>query len=700
MSFVSWRNAFKPYVAGLFAAILFGSPLAASVSDRVGGEAVNAVLVTAENGVAPDATTLSAGLDVTLGQGWKTYWRSPGEVGLAPQISWEGSTNVASVDFLWPAPTRFRAFGIENFGYAEHVTFPLQITLETPGAPTTLRASVDLLICSDICVPQTLDLSLDVPVGSGIDGNAADLIAAAAGRVPDAEAAGLVPGRAHFDPEGATLTVTARSENAFRDPDIFPELDGVAFGAPDIRLGESGRLLWTRLPVLSAGSDPTDLRVTITDGNRAGTVRPPLIDDAIPPPFALDRVVPGLNELARIALVAFLGGLILNVMPCVLPVLSIKISAALKRNDGAPRQARIGFLVSALGVIAFMAVLAAGTILARAAGLSVGWGLQFQSPVFLAAMIGLLTLFSANLLGLFEITLPTSWMTALARREMRPGYGGDFATGAFTAILATPCSAPFLGTAIAFALAGRGIDIVMVFTALGLGLSMPYLVLAVRPSLLRALPKPGPWMMIVKAALGLSLSITVAWLIWVLAGVAGNRAAGLVTALTTMAVLGAWQSHHLPRPVAIAGLGIAVAGVLAAPVLTISEPTPAARTGTVWQTFDRSRISKLVSEGEIVFVDVTADWCLTCKANKALVLDRGEVAKALAASEIVPMQADWTRSDPTISRYLEAHGRFGIPFNIVYGPGAPEGLPLPEILTTEAVLDALSAAATRTQVGR
>ncbi|WP_234822719.1 protein-disulfide reductase DsbD family protein [Palleronia aestuarii] len=697
---MSVRHGFRLYVAALIAVILSGAPLAASVSDRVGGEAVNAVLVTAEDGVAPDATTLSAGLDVTLGDGWKTYWRSPGEVGLPPAISWDGSTNVASVDVLWPAPTRFRAFGIENFGYAERVTFPLQITLETPGAPAALRASVDLLICSDLCVPQTLDLALDMPEGAGIDGEAADLIAAAVARVPDAEAAGLTPGSAHLDSEEATLTVTARSERAFRNPDAFPELDGAAFGAPDIRLGESGRLLWARFPVLSAASGTTDLRVTITDGDRAGTVRPPRIDEAIPPPFALDRVVLGSNDLFRIALIAFLGGLILNVMPCVLPVLSIKIATALKIHDGAPRRARIGFLVSALGVMAFMAVLAAGTILARAAGLSVGWGLQFQNPVFLAAMIGLLTLFSANLLGLFEITLPASWMTALARRETRPGYGGDFATGAFTAILATPCSAPFLGTAIAFALAGRGIDIVMVFAALGLGLALPYLGLAMRPSLLRALPKPGPWTMVVKVALGLSLLFTVAWLIWVLSGVAGHPTAGLVTAFAAMTVLCLWQSHRLTRSVAIAGLGIAGAGMLTVPALTISEPVPAARTETLWRDFDRSRIPRLVSEGQVVFVDVTADWCLTCKANKALVLDRGEVAEALTAPDVVPMQADWTRSNPAISRYLAAHGRFGIPFNVVYGPGAAEGLLLPEILTTETVLEALSTAASRVQVDR
>ena len=676
-----------------------GQPVIAAVSERLGGEAVSGRLVTAENGVPPDAETLSGGLDLNLGEGWKTYWRSPGEVGIPPAISWEGSKNVASVELLWPMPKRFRAFGIENFGYDKHVTFPLQVRLSDPGAPVALRASVDLLVCSDICVPQTLDLALDLSSGSGIDTASADLIAGAADRVPDAEAAGIEAGTAYIDENRTALTIAVRSNTRFSDPDVFPELEGAAFGAPDIRLGDSGKLLWARLPVLSASDDQADLAVTVTDGLRAGTLATPWADQAPTPPFALDQVVPGMSELAWIALVAFLGGLILNVMPCVLPVLSIKVSSAMSMHGYAPGRVRTGFLASALGVLVFMWVLAAGTILAKSAGFAVGWGLQFQNPVFLAAMIGVLALFAANMFGFFEISLPQSWSTAITRGETRHGYAGDVATGAFAAILATPCSAPFLGTAIAFALAGRAVDVAVVFTALGLGLALPYLLLATRPSLVRALPRPGRWMLGLKIVLGGLLAITAAWLIWVLVGVAGNLTAAFVTGLVVVAIVLASQAHRLPGFIVAASLVAIGAGALAAPVLITTEP-PASVASTQWQPFDRSAIARRVSTGELVFVDVTADWCLTCKANKALVLDRSPVADALAGPDIVPMQADWTRPDPEIARYLESHGRYGIPFNIVYGPGAPNGIALPELLTSDAVLDALRSAESRTRAER
>ena len=684
--------------AALAVASSLAGPARAAVSDAVIEGPVEARLVTAEDGVAPGAATLSAGLQLTLEEGWKTYWRSPGEVGTPPEVAWDGSENVEAVELLWPAPTRFRAFGIENFGYADEVVFPLRVTLAEPGAPAALRAAVSLLVCSDICVPLDLALALDLLSGAGVDAASGALIAEAAARVPDAEAAGLAAGVAHLDAGAATLTVTARSDRPLTAPDVFPELDGVAFGAPDIRLGEGGRTLWAELPILAAGDDAAGLRLTVTDGGRAGTLETPLVATPLSPPFALERIVPGAGELAWIALLALMGGLVLNAMPCVLPVLSIKLSSAMHAHAQEPARVRRGFLVSALGVLAFMWTLAAATILARALGVTVGWGLQFQNPVFLAAMIALLGLFAANMLGLYEIALPQSWTTALARGEARGGYGGDLATGAFAAILATPCSAPFLGTAVAFALAGRALDVAVVFTALGLGLAAPYLAVAVRPSLVRAMPRPGRWMVAAKAVLGLLLLLTAGWLVWVLVGVAGGRVAGLVVAALALALVLLWQAPRLPR----AALGVALAGALAGALAAPAAIAPGSREmaegpgATAWRPFDRAAIASLVSTGEVVFVDVTADWCLTCKANKALVLDRGEVAAALAGDAVTPMRADWTRPDPAISRYLEANGRFGIPFNAVYGPGTPDGIVLPELLSSAAVLDALDAAGRRT----
>ncbi len=680
-------------IATLFAISVSASLVAAAESESFSNPAVEARLISAENGVGPDAASISAGLHLRLGEDWKTYWRSPGEVGLPPTIDWTGSENIAETDFLWPAPERFTAFGIENFGYHDEVVFPIRITLENPGAPARLEARVNLLTCSTVCVPQDFDLALDLPRASGIDTDSATLISAFAARVPDEGGqSGIGIEAAHLDAERFALTITARSDRPFEAPDIFPELgEGTAFGKPDIRLAQGGRLMWARLPVLAATPDLPDLRVTVTDTGRAATLQPAYAEVAPDPPFRIAASVPGLAELAWIAGIAFLGGLILNVMPCVLPVLSIKLSSAMKSGDQSPARIRAGFAVSAFGVLAFMWVLAAATLAARGLGLSVGWGLQFQNPVFLAVMIVVLVIFAANLFGLFKIALPSSWQTRMAQAGGGQGYGGDFATGAFAAILATPCSAPFLGTAVAFALAGRAVDIAVIFTALGLGLSVPYLLIAVFPRLVERLPKPGRWMVVLKIVLGLTLAATAVWLFWVLAGVAGREAAAWTGAFS----LGGAALLALPRLSGRVRLSGAVQSSAAAIVLAgyLSEAdTPTASGATEWAGFDRAAIARHVSTGKTVFVDVTADWCLTCKANKTLVLDRDSVAARLREPGVIAMQADWTRPNEAISRYLESFGRYGIPFNAVYGPGAPEGIVLPELLSSDAVLEALEQA--------
>ncbi len=400
---------------------------------------------------------------------------------------------------------------------------------------------------------------------------------------------------------------------------------------------------------------------------------------------------PAAGEMLWIAALALLGGLVLNVMPCVLPVLSIKLASAVKAGARDRARIRTGFLVAAAGVLAFMWALAAATLAARAAGLSVGWGLQFQNPVFLTAMIALLVLFAANLWGAFEIVLPWSWQNRLARADGTPGHWGDFAAGAFAAVLATPCSAPFLGTAIAVALAGRAVDVAVIFTALGLGLALPYLAVAAAPGAVRLLPRPGRWMLALKFALGGLLALTAAWLFAVLAGVAGGLVAALVALALALAVAAIWQRHRAPRATLPLALGL-VAAAFAAPLLMPPPSAAPAEAATEWTAFDRGDVARRVAAGETVFVDVTADWCLTCKANKALVLDRLPVSDALAAPGVTPMRADWTRPDPAISRYLEGFGRYGIPFNAVFGPAAPDGILLPEILTAEAVIEALGRA--------
>ena len=688
----AWIVRSAAILVWVFAAL----PVAAAQTNAQKTSTVSVQLVTAQDGVGPQAETLSGAVAIDLEPGWKTYWRSPGEVGIPPKLDWQGSQNVDSIQMLWPAPKRFTAFGIENFGYETRVVFPLQIKLIEPGKAVQLTARLDLLVCSEVCVPETLNLSLSLPEQVGQDAVAGQLISDALSLVPNEAQPNWITSVSTFvDPERTELIVEATSTLAFESPDLFPEFGaGTAMGKPDIRLSNGNQKLWARFPINSVNPETwRSVTLSVTDKTKqAFTVSPARLSEPPRAPFELESDNATAITVAWFAVIAVIGGLILNVMPCVLPVLSIKFSSALKSIDKPKREIRAGFLATAGGVMAFMWLLAAILIALKGAGAVVGWGIQFQNPAFLAVMMTVLLAFAGNLFGLFEITIPAGLQT---RMSVFGGTSraGDFATGFFAAMLATPCSAPFLGTAVAFALAGRGVDIFVVFTALGIGLALPYLLVAARPSLASALPKSGRWMLWIKWAMGLLLLGTVIWLAWVMVGVANVTAAvaTILAGLVLVGILAAGVGH--PGRSATA----AVALIIATAISTSYIATPAPRDAPPqeklpWVAFDRPSIARLVSRGHTVFVDVTADWCVTCKANKALVLEREPVATALASPGIILMQADWTQPDDRISRFLEAQGRFGIPFNVVYGPSAPDGIILPEILRSASVLEALQAA--------
>lgn len=674
------RRIFLAFFAWIFCALTLAVPPALGASSLAyQSERITARLITAENAVTPTAGTLSAALEITLAKGWKTYWKAPGAVGYAPELDWSGSANLADATLLFPAPTRFEAFEIENYGYAKAVTFPIQVSLDEIGKSTVLSVSANVLVCAELCVPEMFALSVTLLPGEAVfDTDAAAKIAAAAEKVPGAVIdAGLSEPQFWIAPDASELQVAMRSDSPFgANVQAFPDMGpDASFGPPEVTRSTDAKSVVVRLPILTAPDPLPPLEITLRDGSRAAIFS---ADTPALAPLANE----GSAGLWRIILLALLGGLILNVMPCVLPVLTVKFASALKARDQSPARIRTGFAVSALGVLTFMWALAAVLLAVRAAGGSVGWGVQFQNPVFLGVIITILVGFAANMAGFFEITLPQRLNTSMANMEDGPGLLSDFSTGALAAVLATPCSAPFLGTAVTFALAGSSLDTVAIFTALGVGLALPYLAVALRPTLVQALPKPGAWMEKVKWIMAGLLLATALWLGTVLLGVAGWSVMVLVSALLTGGVLILYAQRSKSIAVALAVAAISVPMVLrpAPPPLAVSSD---------WAVFEQAQIAEYVADGRLVFVDITASWCLTCKANKARVLDRDPVADALQSDDVVAMRGDWTRPDDTILSYLRDHGRFGIPFNIVYGPGAPGGIALPEFLTKDAVLSAL-----------
>jgi suppressor for copper-sensitivity B len=633
------------------------------------------------------------GLQFRLQPGWKIYWRSPGDAGLPPEIDWAGSTNVALGEMRWPVPDRFSFAGLETFGYEGEALFPIAASLPHPGEAAAIRAAVDFLTCRELCVPNHADLALTLPAGATAPGPWRDLIDHADRLVPpDGAAAGVTVTRvtAGTDGKDGVLTLTLEANPPLGRPDVLVEGAGsLGFLAPVAAPDGQLRLVATDNAAAVAALAGKKLSFTVIDRSspadapRAATVT--ATASAAPP-------APG--GLLPILALALLGGFILNFMPCVLPVLSIKLIAMVGAGEKSRAALRLGFLASASGIVASFLLLAVALVAARAAGATIGWGIQFQQPVFLAALAALVTLFACNLLGWFEIVLP--WRLAALARPGGPSLAGSFASGVFATLLATPCSAPFLGTAVGFALAGSAVDILAVFLCLGIGLAAPYLAVALFPAIGRLMPRPGYWMLTLRRILGLMLAGTAGWLILVLAQQAGKTAAlltlGLALAAAASLALGHFRSG-IDRATGRAAALLLVAMLVPASLLSAAPEAAVAEAG--WAPFDPARVAREVAEGHVVFVDVTASWCLTCQANERFVLDSATVHGALSGPGIVALRADWTRPDAQIARYLHGFGRYGIPFNAVYGPAEPDGETLPELLTDATVLDALRRAGAR-----
>jgi suppressor for copper-sensitivity B len=681
----------------LVAAVLvlgWASGADAAATAWVGDGHAAARLITADEAVG-SGSTVDAGLEIRLAPGWHAYWRSPGDAGIAPGVDWAGSENLAKAEIAWPAPTRFSQQGFETAVYNHRVVLPIALTLAQPGRPLSLHAQVAYAACAEICVPYSATLDLTLPAGVASPGPEAGLIAAARAQVPAGPgAAGIalrsasVAGR----PDAALVVALHSEATPFHAPDLFVE--GIADGSPGrpvVEIGEGGRTARFTVPIRGADAaaiDGKSLALTLVDGARSAEL------DATP---VAGTAPAGPSGLLSILAVALLGGLILNVMPCVLPVLSLKLLSVASQAGAARGPARIGLVVTALGVLASFALIAVVLIGLEAAGATVGWGMQFQWPWFIAGMGAVTTLFAASLWGWLPIAAPRFVYDAAARR--RGAHRDAFLTGAFATLLATPCSAPFVGTAVGFALSRGPAEIAVVFLAMGLGFAAPYLAAAAVPRLVGWLPRPGRWMAALCAVLGLALAGTAVWLLFVLAALSGTRAAvGTGVALAIVLLLLMAKSRR-SAPAALARTAsAAAAAVLAAaivwPAFAVGDRAAApALVEGAWRPFDQTEIPRLVGEGKTVFIDVTAAWCLTCKLNEAAVIDRDPVAGRLAGPGIVAMRADWTRPDPAVAAYLKGFGRYGIPFNAVYGPGRPQGEALSELLTSEAVIKALDRAA-------
>ncbi|HEY9078442.1 MAG TPA: protein-disulfide reductase DsbD domain-containing protein [Magnetovibrio sp.] len=692
----------------------FAAPANAASSPWVETD-TTALRIISQTDATGDGDSVTLGLHFKLQDHWKIYWRTPGDAGFPPSVDWNGSYNIKDLQIQWPLPERFSILGFETLGYTDEVVLPFTVKLAQPGDALALSAEISYLACAEICVPYDTTIQFSLPAGTATPSEHAHLINKFQTLVPrtgtqGADALGLKIETAQFrttpgtDDDRGTLYLSARSSTPFQNADAYIEgPEGLAFAKPKVSLSGDGAMAlievgFEGLKAIKAPFDQTELTITLADAPRGAEFK------ATPTPATADTlamadaqalpIAAGPSMIVMLAL-AVLGGMILNLMPCVLPVLSIKLLGVVGHGGGNTRTVRLSFLASAAGIITSFLVLAAGLIALKGAGLAIGWGIQFQHPWFLVAMALIITLFACNLWGFFEVHLPQAVNEIGESTTHTHGLGGHFMTGALATLLATPCSAPFLGTAVGFALARGALEIAAIFAALGIGLALPYLLVALFPKFATKMPKPGRWMIILRRILGFALAATAVWLVSILAIQVSELAAALIAAIIAVIAVTLYVHKRLHRK--YGRMDWAVVAILA--VLAFAVPdrlangpeaqADQAKLDGLWQTFDQQEIRKLVKDGKVVFVDVTAEWCITCQVNKAVVIGKGEVFERLGGTDTVAMQADWTRPDPVISQYLASFGRYGIPFNAVYGPGAPDGIALPELLSQSAVLKAL-----------
>jgi len=685
-------------IASLFILSLGASHAATALSGAwQNDQTANVRLISATNAVGQD-TSLSLGLEIQLADGWHTYWRSPGMAGLPPQLDWTNSQtdagNLLDTTLFYPAPKRYTAYGLETIGYAGHVVFPIDAKLRKVGQAVNLDLALNLLVCSSICVPKHFALTLNVPEGQATPSTEADLIKIAKSQMPgDAETSGLLVKSIKND--GENLFITVESREALDNPDLFIEnASNISFAAPVVKISHAGHRAEFKLKPADTLPENTKLEgmpitLTITSGAHALEQRV-----TTPTASAPDLQTPATPLPLRLAILfALIGGFILNLMPCVLPVLSIKILSVVSHGGGDKATVRRSFLTTAAGILFSFLALAAMTIALKYFGMTLGWGVQFQQPVFLVCLVILLTFFAANMWGLFEIN-PPAWLADNANKATyHPKLAGDFVTGAFATLLATPCTAPFLGTAIGFALASGPANILIIFAALGFGMIIPYLAIALFPSLATKMPKPGAWMIKLRIILGCALALTALWLLMVLGAQITSRFAAFVgLAMLGVVLLLALKRTSVSKRLVHIGLVVMTVVAIAVTFSGSMIPRAPAIADMLWLPFSGQAIAADIDEGKTVFVDVTADWCLTCKANKQIIKSDEALQQRLFHSDIIAMQADWTNPDPIIERFLQKYGRYGIPFNIVYGPAAPQGIVLPELLSPSLVIEALDKA--------
>lgn len=638
--------------------------------------------------------------------GWHTYWRNPGDTGLPTRIDWALPPGSRAGAIQWPIPERVNFQGLINFGY--HGETLLLTTLSPPGdlRPGTaypVEAEVNWLICKDICIPGNGRIALTLTVsndGMATPGHWARSIAAVRARLP--QPLHSVQARFHLDKD--LVIALSDIQGLVRPGDslqFFPVDKGLVdnTSAPAVYQGVNRILIRTAVDPEFQGPAPTQLNGLLLagTGDRTRGYYFQARAEAAPIPFPKTPAGDGQTSLAYILLLALAGGFILNLMPCVFPVLSIKVLSLIKAGSHDPARRRLHGIAYTAGILLSFLIFAAMLLAIRSAGESIGWGFQLQTPWFVAVLAYLLFAMGLTLSGLIE---PGSSLTRVGNLlQAHGGLAGSFFNGMLATVVATPCTVPFMATAMGFALTQAAPTAMVVFAVLGLGLASPFLLIAFVPALANHLPRPGHWMQTLKQFLAFPLYLSVVWLLWVLNHQTGADAlAWTLVGLVLLAFAAwLWQLAGISRRALLWRLA-ALVSLLAALVLLPGAGVPAEQlprdavpqtSGSTTVPYSRSVLAAAVASGRPVFVNIGADWCITCKVNERLALQRDAVQTAFARHNVLYMVGDWTNGDATLTRVLRSFNRPGVPLYLLYLPGRDAPVVLPQLLTPDLIIAAL-----------
>ena len=703
----------RPFSALVFTAIsLLSTGVMAqdSVKNTVTTEQIQAELIAhAPDGVDP-GKTVWVGLQLRHQPDWHTYWKNSGDSGLATRLSWTLPTGVLAGDIAWPLPVKIPIGNLANYGYENTVLLPVPLTITPDFKPSVVNPELDIklqaswLVCKLECVPQDGEFVLRIPVkgSTAIHGAAFD---AALKAQPQAlqEAGSIAIEGQTLKASVAGLPVGLKGKTL----DFFPETPDIIATAAQWKQSWQGDV-WTAevplsphrsaspevMPLVLVGKVGNERLGFITQAKVSGNwpVKAPLSLSgaaATSPPITAPSNLPASLWMALLG--ALLGGMILNLMPCVFPVLAIKV-VGFARHGSNQRHQRVGGLAYSAGVVLSFVALGALMLGLRSAGEQLGWGFQLQSPAMVAALAVLFTVIGLNLTGLFEFGQFVPSRVALL--EAKNPSVNAFLSGILAVVIASPCTAPFMGASLGLALALPATQALTIFAALGLGMALPYLAVSWSPALARKLPRPGGWMATFRHAMAFPMFATVVWLVWVLGQQSGiNGAAALLALLLSLALV-IWalglqgRSRMVMATVSLATLAF-LAGSIGQNVIKPLENNNVTASTALWQPWAPGKVDQVLATGRPVFVDFTAAWCVTCQYNKSTTLASKEVLADFASRQVTLLRADWTRRDADITAALAQLGRNGVPVYVLYQTGrAP--VVLSEILSVSEVRSALA----------